>query len=223
MVLAVNNLTGFGGKQIGASSMSYLDGAVSSANSSSYAFTNLDCGTADPDRKVVICVMTSSGGASGDPSSVEIDNGGSPISFTKLIYQDGSACAVSIWIGDVPTGTLYDVSVVFSNTESSCGISAYRLVNYSSSPYDTAAYAGIEPATASIDASDSGAIIAASSSSSLTTFTWTNATENYEDFGDTISISSASRSFVSASSGVSITADTLGGNVVMVAVSFTPG
>jgi len=224
MVLAVNNLTGFGGGgQIGPSSMSYLDGAVNSANASTYTFTSLDCGAADPDRKVVICVMTSSGGGSGDPTSVEIDNGGSPISFTKLIYQDGSACAASIWIGAVPAGTLYDVTVTFSGNESSCGISAYRLINYSSTPYDTVAYAGADPATGSIDATDSGVFIAASSISALSSFTWTNVTENFEDLGDTVGISSASRSFVSASAGVSITADTFGGNMVMVVVSLTPG
>lgn len=225
MALSVNQLAGFGGgvSNIGPSSLTYLSSPSSNTNTSSYSFSGVSTGAADENRKILICVGDPSGGGGGVPNTVELDDG-VPVSATKILTVSEGNVNTTFWIASFPTGTSASIDVTFPSTQSSCGISVYRLVNYSSTPYDTGSYTGVEPGSASIDCEEGGCVVGFITINALGTTTWTNLTEDVENATDTIGYSAASSTFASAQVGLTVTANrSIGGDCALGLVAFSRG
>jgi hypothetical protein len=176
-----------------------------STDLTTYTHASLNLGTAGANRKIIVAVMGSSGGAATEVNTVSA--GGTALNHAfRATVANG---IVEFWIGTVAAGTSGDIVVVYngSTNRSAVGVwAAYDIL--SDIPTDTGESSS-DPGVVSIDVAAGGVIVAAVYSSSGTvTYTWTNLTESYDIAVETSRrASGAADAFASALTGRSITAD----------------
>lgn len=209
MSLAVTQLVGFGAAEAGsAATITKTDNAVDGSTTTTYTFTSRAIGTAATGRRVIVGV-SSGAGSSATISSVTI--GGNAAS--QVVFLDGTVSASTIsalYILQVDAGTTATIVVTFSGSRTSCGIGVWAAYDLLSS---TATFTGTSsaspPSVGSVSCSAGGIIVAQGIvySGSTSTFTWSGLTERFdEQLVSQVAQTGASDAFVSAQSGLTVTA-----------------
>lgn len=206
MSLAVNQLIGFGARRAAASataSIVYVTNAVNAGNASSYTFTATSIGTAASDRIIVVAVGT--GVASQTVSSLTI--GG--VSATQQVTRSSSETA-SLHTLAVAAGTTADIVVTLSASCDFCGIAVWAMYGVTSATATHTSTSASDPGALSLNISAGGVAVAYQiHRAGAETFTWTNATENFDALVESAIAyhSGASDAFASAQTGLAITGD----------------
>lgn len=153
----------------------YRQSAVSSANSAAYTFPGLAIGDPSPTRRVVVGVAWRTGGGTLPLTSVTI--GGIPASVD---VQPGGANSVAIVSAVVPTGTTADVVVTLPETTARCGIGVWTLND--GEPTGQTAQAAVSLTLDLTVATSAGNVVIAvvATSTAGDTFTWSGASERYD-------------------------------------------
>ena len=188
--------------------LDYLQQSTSTADSSTYNFASVNLGTAAGDRYIIACVAARVG--SGTPTIDAVSIGG--VSATPVVTQVNTSSGsnvIGIFIAAVPTGTTGDVDVTFSTTMLRCVVTLYRATGINPTPSDTDSSTATDP-TCNLDIPAGGFAIGAACVGSVAgSFTWTGITEDYDAATESFTMSSASDEFVSAQTGLTITADSV--------------
>lgn len=166
----------------GSLALSYTDSFTSTTSGSSFTSGSEDIGNADASRRVIVAVVWSTSTSSPKTlSSATI--GGLSATIHQQIAPNGIRSALIS--RKVPSGLTAVCSVTLSGSVSNCSMFFYRLVNESSSsPYDTASDITLSGSTLSANLSipSNGVAIgvAIHKTLPLTTFSWTNLTEDVD-------------------------------------------
>ena len=190
--------------------LSQTDTDSSITNLTTYTFSSASFGAADADRYVIVA---GGGITEGSRTVSSVTIGGVSATISQQV-QDGFPVSLAfIAIAAVPTGTTGDVVVTFSSTMGEAAISVYRAVGIASiTAYDTGSDT-TDPMTTTIDIPAGGFAVAVSSVACGSLTTWTGLTEDVDfSYGDlcganTSFLSSASDTFVSAQTGLTVTSD----------------
>lgn len=137
--------------------VSFLSTAVSTANQSSYTFTNQPLGMSDETRVIIVGIAATSPGTELEVDTVTIAGISATIDVTQ---RDFRLCALAR--AEVPTGTVGDIVVNFvGGTMSNAGISVWRICGGAVSPIDEARAVGAS-ADLTVTGAANGCVIAIS-------------------------------------------------------------
>ena len=176
-------------------SCTFTDSSVSTADSTAYTFSSQDFGEAAANRYIVV---TAGGYDTGNETVSSITIGG--VAATIAVQVTGNFVTAAIAIAKVPTGATGDVVVTFSGGMQNAGIGVYRLINLQSA---TATDTGTDIAESSGALADGLTIpadgcgigyVCVRTVSSLSTFSWTNLTESFDQTIENITFSRTSHS-----------------------------
>ena len=212
MVLAVNNLTGFGGGEE-QREITFLQETVDGTGTNTYTFSSVNFGAASALRTIVVGVAVSSDGA---PTSATVTIGGVSATVVATVSDAEMVDAMSlIAYASVPTGSSGDVVVNVDKVCRVCRIYTYRVIATTFGVHATATDVGT--LSQSVSLASGGSIMAVSAcSSSVATATWTGATEQADSTGDEAGSSALLKS--SASSPVTIACTWSAGNAKTMSV-----
>lgn len=178
--------------------LDFTDSDTSSADQSTYTFTNRAIGPANNNRLVV--VVTQAGNNGSRVSSVQI--GG--VAATELVdVATNGPCAIYARV--VPTGTTATIAITYNASQNGCLFQVYTITGLSSTtPVSTYSATNNDPST-TINVPAGGIVIAGAHSDANTTATWTGADE---DFDGTVSTpttgTSASKQYLVAQSSLNL-------------------
>ncbi len=143
-----------------------------------YTFTSEPIGTADANRRVIVCVAGDSGTAPGDVSSMTV-GGISATLVNTTTYSGGTQYLLSMWYADVPTGTTANIVVTYNHAQYMSTIAVYTTQKAS-----TVSVVGTEnttsPMATSVEVLEGSSIISVAFNVNTPTFVWTNLTEDFE-------------------------------------------
>ena len=216
--------------------LSHTANAASASPLTTYTFSSQALGAAHTNRKIVVTIESSDNNASRTISSVTV--GG----ISAGVVSDGTTSAVvnsgsgdsriaAQWIAAVPTGTTGDIVVVFSGEMDQCAISVFRMINAATTAFhvntDNSVSSDILSATLNIPgfgAAIGSALIRGTAAQQ--TVTWGGLTEVVDtDWGGNFSYSTASKSFATGQSALSVTvtsSHTIDAAGSLVVASFRP-
>lgn len=186
---------------------SFLQATNDTSDLTTYTFSSQNLGTASSDRHIIVVVESRKAGAATTISSITI--GG--ITADIVLQQsnsDSNSNIAGIAIANVPTGTTGDIVITFGAGMVRCAIQVYSATGLASSTaYDTDFSTASDP-VGSLDIPAGGFAIAGGVSNSASSATWTNLTEDHDNTLESfVTVTSASDSFVSAQTALSITCD----------------
>lgn len=189
---------------------SFLQGAIDTANLTTYTFGSQNLGVADSDRYIVAAIEARAG-ATLSVSSASI--GGVAASIVAQTQNAGDCAALVI--ANVPSGTTGDVVVTFNTAAARASIQLYRLVGIDSETAShTATSAPAQDPTTTLDIPAGGVAIGCGTNFGGGSATWTGLTENYDAVVEgQILVSSAYDTFATAQTGRTITIDISGGSL----------
>ena len=104
-------------------------------NTTTYTFSSVSFGAADPTRIIVVVESGTRIAAAGQSASTVTIGGVSATNVaTANIVNTGATGAenVAIWAAAVPTGTSGNIVVTYANSHDNCGIQVYRLIDCTS-------------------------------------------------------------------------------------------
>lgn len=183
--------------------IAFLQGATSSSDLTTYTFSSQNLGTAAGDRVIIACIGGRSVG-----SLVSASIGG--VSADIRGQTTNSSNTVAIVTAAVPSGTTGDVVFEWSEDGIRAAIALYRATALATAvPFDIHTSIATDP-TAALNVPAGGFGIAVSwAGFSAGTTSWTGLTEDYDVSVETSggNFSSAHDSFVSAQSGLTVTAN----------------
>lgn len=182
---------------------SFLQGAESASDLTTYTFSSQNLGAADSGRYIVVGIGARSTGLL-NVSSVTVAG----VSATEVIQQRSAnnQNVTALYIAAVPTGTSGDVVVTLSAGALRCSISLVRLVTIDSATAVDTASSTASPPSGSMSCGDGGVIIGIALSQTLTTTTWSGITEDYDAQNEAITVTMGRDEFVSAQTGLTVTA-----------------
>lgn len=185
-------------------SRTFLQGASSATDASSYTFSSQSLGAADADRRIFVCVGSRKTGGATSISSVTV--GGISASIEVEEQNTGTnTCIAAVVVASVPTGTTGDVVVTFADTMLRCGISMYRVLGVDGAAPFQALNSTADPGTANLDIPADGFAISVDSVVCLSV-AWTNLTEDTElNIESNFRLSTASDEFASQQTDRTIT------------------
>jgi hypothetical protein len=187
--------------------ISFTDSSVQSGAATTFTFSTQAFGSADATRIVVVGTASEDNGAT-DANITSMTIGG--VAATQIVQATNSTEHVEIWAAAVPTGTTGDVVINYSADAFSVGIGVWALYNAQITNTDEGTDTDSNPATFALDIAAGGVALACVCQRSNTnpTFTWTNLTENYDEFVVTSDtwMTGASAAFASAQTNLSIEA-----------------
>jgi hypothetical protein len=156
----------------------YQDYQGSSANSSSYTFSSMGIGTADVNRKVLVCIGSV---APQDllPTSVSVGGISASLIVSQIESPDGVA-NLAIFEATVPTGTTADVVVGFANSQNTVTCVTYSANGLNMTPTDSDGEGGISSSsiTATVTRSNGGFVLAGVLAISASDIDWTGVSED---------------------------------------------
>lgn len=199
--------------------LSFQEHQEDASNSSSYSFTNVDFGEANPNRSIVVVVGTDDGTGEGNVSGVTI--GG--VTATQVVsnnydYSFSSRTHCSIWIADVPSGATGTVVVTTDNTTICCGISVYRLNDLASTTAADTANSNTSSSTSlDVDVLIDDFIIAGGMTGGAAA-SWTGVTEDHDSAVEGSNHSTASHIATSNETPRTVTGNLPGGGAAVCAV-----
>jgi hypothetical protein len=184
MVLAINNLTGFGGGSQYASPMQlqYLQTATSSTNTTSYTFSSQNFGPPSSNRYIVIVVMNTFP-TTAQVSTTSITIGG--VTPTLIGREDLDSTTndgeVRIYYAAVPTGSTGDIVINYGATVDAVAVAAYALYSDPFFVYDSWGDENFHPMTFRKESVAGGVIISGGISNTTTNgMTLTGLTEDVD-------------------------------------------
>lgn len=226
-MLSLTQLSGFGGGGVSPLGVSYLETQYQTSNQSSYTFSAVGIGAADPNRLVLVGYSAAAGGAR-TRSSATI--GGNAVTAYVDIADGTTQCCMAGWFGlKVASWTTTDIVVSFSGLVSNCHLYIYTMPTtqtVADAAYDTDSVAGTSSPSVTIDSPEGGVIFAACTTGVTTpadgiTFTEANI-EDAEEMPEGNNRNAVARKFTgSLTIGQSMTAVLSGSpsNAVVAAVS----
>ncbi len=201
--------------------LTYTAQAVDTGDLTTYTFASQALGTASADRKIVVGIVGAAGGAR-TISSVTV--GGVSATALGTLYAPLAGVMVGFYIASVPTGTTGSVVVTWSSGCVRCAIGLWAVTGASSTVSATLQN-GAEPQTGSLTVPANGAFAAIAYNGNNTTYTWTNATEDFDaafELGEIYSGASGT-STPGGSITITATAAATGGSIHhMMAVALAP-
>lgn len=213
-MLHVTQLIGFGAG-IDIPVVQYTDTQTSTTTATTY---NLTCniGTAEPERRVAVCVWGSRATGTGATITSVTINGITATQVAQVAYDQ---YIHAIYIATVPTGTTgVTVTVVAGQSWGRMSASCFALYNLLSSTAVDTKTATSEPSTVSLSFSPNGVAVAmAGIQVSSGGYTWTNMTEVSDQNFSAETVSTAHTTSTTGET-VSITASHSGSSAVAGAV-----
>lgn len=175
MSLALTNLIGFGAVT-GEFSCTYIGTTTLTTNLTTYTFSGVSIGAADPTRLVVVGVAAicgafasvNSGTIDGSAATVVVAAGATRYSPTAILSRV------------VPSGTTCDITVTLSTTGEHCSIHVWSIVNYGSATATDTDAVNTGPATsvtATLDIPANGTAVYAHAHGDTSATSWTSASE----------------------------------------------
>ena len=148
---------GVGGGAI-ATELAYITSpATAGGTVSSFTFSNVSIGAADPNRYVVICAGVYSNTGSATFTSLTF-NGSSLSGITS--GTSNTNLGTNFYVVAAPTGTTANIVLNFNNTISRNGrISVYRLIHADGTPLDSTYISGSLGVSATVDTASGGAAL----------------------------------------------------------------
>jgi hypothetical protein len=159
-----------------AKSISFIDTAIPTTNLTTYSFTGLDFGAAQDDRYIIGVAV--SGTASRSISSATI---GGVTARVVVSATGGSARNAGIIIANVPTGTSGAIAVTWNSGCFHCAIGWWRATGLGSEVEHHFGSSTADPGTVTINTLAGGIAVAGMISASGGTFSWTGASERYDE------------------------------------------
>lgn len=190
-------------------SLAFLQSASSTADATSYTFSNQNVGSAAADRYIIVGVYSRKAGEAGADPTVTVEGVSANLAVTRWTTVTNSNFA-GLYIAALPSGTDADVVVDFgASTMVRAAISLWRVDSLSSATASDTAASGANDPTGTIDVPVDGfAVGVAMTLSNATPVSWTGITEADEFTVEAqITCSAAGDEFASGSSGLVITAD----------------
>lgn len=184
--------------------LEFLESKISTADLTTYNFTDCAFGLAVPTRRIIVCV--SAEGSTSSVSSVSVAG----ISASLVVHAGGTDSSdpnCAIYVADVPTGSSGTVSVTFGSGKSRACIFLYRLTSAQFSARSTASDTdNSNPVTASITPLSGGVVVALCAATfGSGAVSWSGLTEDAEEtpegamLASSASLSSAPGTSVSVS------------------------
>ncbi|MFA5768360.1 MAG: LamG-like jellyroll fold domain-containing protein [Bacteroidales bacterium] len=186
---------------------SFINSYPDTADTNQYTYS-VSFGDAAADRYIIVTAAARKAGASTTITGVTI--GG--VSATEVHQNTNTSTNTDvsgIFIAAVPTGTSGNVVVTYGATMVRSIIGVYRVTSLSSATAsDTAGYISTADPTNTLDIPAGGFAVAVALTNSGGTTTWTGLTEDFDGTLETfVTYSGASKSFLDAQTGLTITAD----------------
>ena len=203
-------------------SFAYINGsaAKSSTNQATYTFSNVPFGSPAATRTIIVAVA---GRASTNRSISSVTVGSvTATEITQSSNTSGGDSITGIYRADVPAGASGSVVVTFSGTMVRAGIAAYRMEAGAAGAH---AFTALNTSTAgTIDVPAGGAALAVAFTNAVATATWSGLTEDTDvQIESASSFSTASGTFESAQSGLSVSASWSSSNAMTACIaSFAP-
>lgn len=194
-------------------------GSAGAGVSSSFSFTGCDFGPAASDRYIIVTYdIGRSGTFSVDPMTV----GG--VTATLAVAEnsaDGNRIRVAVLMAPVPTGTTGTIAVNTSAVVTYCIVSWYSVTGLSSAtPVDTGSDDAGQTLTTTMDVTPGGIMVGVAGSNNSGSVTWSGLTKDIDSsVGGTDRYSSASESFVSGATGLTVSATMTTNSVEALAVA----
>jgi len=183
----------------------YITNVSDTTDASTYTFTGVNIGGPG-----LIVVNLHGGQGTGTAWTVSSCTIGGVSATIHVNPSDPDSCAIASAV--ITSGTTADISFTATTTLLRAVVGVYRITGYqSATPVATASQttnASTDTRTVTLDTSANGVVIAGTSHADSSTFTWTNATENYD-----VTLAETSNSFAGAS------VNTTGGNLTITVVS----
>ena len=201
-------------------SFAYINGsaAKSSTNQATYTFSDVPFGSPAATRTIIVAVAGRAGATNRSISSVTV--GG--VTATEITQSSNGGSITGIYRADVPAGASGSVVVTFSGTMVRAGIAAYRMEAGAAGAH---AFTALNTSTAgTIDVPAGGAALAVAFTNTVARVTWSGLTEDTdEQIESASSFSTASGTFESAQSGLSVSASWSSSNAMTACIaSFAP-
>ena len=203
-------------------SFAYINGSAASSgtNQATYTFSNVPFGSPAATRTIIVAVA---GRANTNRSISSVTVGGvTATEITQSSNTSGGGSITGIYRADVPAGASGSVVVTFSGQMVRAGIAAYRMEAGAAGAH---AFTALNTSTAgTIDVPAGGAALAVAFTNAVATATWSGLTENTDmQIESASSFSTASGTFESAQSGLSVSASWSSSNAVTACIaSFAP-
>lgn len=180
--------------------VTFTASVVDGSNLTEYTFSSVSLGTADSTRKIVVAASALQG--AGTISTLTVAG----ITATIVKVQSQDTGRMELWQADVPTGTTGDIVVTWNAGTLQCAIGVHSVLNAASGAHETDGD-NSDPWNDSITVPAGGVLIgAAVHGSTLSTFSWTNLTERYDEtLENQVSHSGASDAFAELQTQRSIT------------------
>jgi hypothetical protein len=160
-----------------AKSISFIDTAILTTNLTTYSFTGLDFGAAQGDRYIIGVAV--SGTAERSLSSATI--GGVAARVVVSVSGGGATDRnAGIIIANVPTGTSGAIAVTWSSGCAHCAIGWWRATGLANEVEHHFGSSTADPGVATINTLAGGIAVAGMISASGGTFSWTGASERYD-------------------------------------------
>jgi hypothetical protein len=129
---------GFGTSAGSSPDLSFLDIGFSGSIKTTHTFTDVDFGSAEATRVIIVCVGGRAENTGLTVASATI--GGVSAAIAIQATHDSTGCAITaILTASVPTGSSGSVAVTFSGNVNNCSIGVYRALNLSSNTPDATA------------------------------------------------------------------------------------
>jgi hypothetical protein len=152
---------------------------IDTANLTTYTFAGVDIGAADPTRRVIVGVRGGVNVVTDTLSSATIAGVGATIH----VQATSSINCMAFFSAAVSAGTTATITCTFNTGFFNCGIGVWRLINaVNSAPNFTATDITVSALvlSVSIDIPSNGSLFAIAGGSTARTYTWSGATERYD-------------------------------------------
>jgi hypothetical protein len=187
----------------------FLGTSISTSNLTTYSFTSLDFGAAQDDRYIIGIPV--SGTASRTLNSATIGGVTARI-VVQLSAGGASNRQAGIIIANLPTGTSGTIAVTWNNGCAHCAIGWWRATGLSSEVESDFDSSSADPGSVTIDTLAGGIAVAGMISASGGTFSWTGASERYDQaIGENSSVHTGAEANTDGSA-LQISADDSGSN-----------
>ena len=167
---------------VGGASVTFTDNSIDATDLTIYTFSAQALGSASSKKTVV--GVSGARAAAGDHTVSGVTVAGSSATLVKRqSVPTATRETVELWEVNGITATSGDVVVTWSAGMTCCGIGVYEVLNAGTSAYATAG-SNADPMSVSIETPSGGVMIGVGKNAGSGTFTWTNATEQYDEAMD---------------------------------------
>jgi hypothetical protein len=185
--------------------LTYQTTTFTAGSTSPFTFSSLAIGTAAANRYVIVGIA-----GTATPSAVaSVTIGG--VTATPVVSQVAGNSVAAIYIALVPTGTTATIVVTFTGATQKCSIGVWSATGISATPVGTASSTA-NPASLALTTVKGGFAVAHMQVDSTGSYTWTNATKEYENSNMDGFTSYSGADALTTTTSLTITATPVGGS-----------